>query len=230
MRPRSSPRAATPARTKSSRCATAITAAPRSPWPRPASRHLAARRRRLPGFVHAINAYCYRCPFGLDVPVLQRAVRARHGRHDSHHHLRPHRRLHRRAHPRRRRLHHAAQGILRDRRTASSRNTAASSSATKCRPAGAAPAENGSASSTGASTPDIITSAKGLGNGTPIGLTVARPEVADALQGPHHLHLRRQSRHRHRRAKPCIDYIDDHNLMINAAESRRLSARESWTS
>jgi 4-aminobutyrate aminotransferase-like enzyme len=31
--------------------------------------------------------------------------------------------------------------------------------------------------------PDIITSAKGLGNGTPIGLTVAKPEIADAFQG-----------------------------------------------
>lgn len=32
-------------------------------------------------------------------------------------------------------------------------------------------------------TPDIITSAKGLGNGTPIGVTVAKPEIADCLKG-----------------------------------------------
>jgi 4-aminobutyrate aminotransferase-like enzyme len=31
--------------------------------------------------------------------------------------------------------------------------------------------------------PDIITSAKGLGNGAPVGVTIARPEVADALKG-----------------------------------------------
>ena len=31
--------------------------------------------------------------------------------------------------------------------------------------------------------PDILTSAKGLGNGVPIGLTVARPEIADSFQG-----------------------------------------------
>jgi 4-aminobutyrate aminotransferase-like enzyme len=31
--------------------------------------------------------------------------------------------------------------------------------------------------------PDIITSAKGLANGQPIGLTVARPEIADSFQG-----------------------------------------------
>lgn len=32
-------------------------------------------------------------------------------------------------------------------------------------------------------TPDVITGAKGLGNGLPIGLTVATPEVADAVKG-----------------------------------------------
>jgi 4-aminobutyrate aminotransferase len=32
-------------------------------------------------------------------------------------------------------------------------------------------------------TPDVITGAKGLGNGFPIGLTVATPEVADAVKG-----------------------------------------------
>src|ERR1043166_5611559 len=32
-------------------------------------------------------------------------------------------------------------------------------------------------------TPDVITSAKGLGNGFPIGLTVAKPEIADAMKG-----------------------------------------------
>src|SRR6202044_2570635 len=32
--------------------------------------------------------------------------------------------------------------------------------------------------------PDILTAAKSLGNGFPIGLTVATPEVANAYQGP----------------------------------------------
>ncbi|MGB7622187.1 MAG: aspartate aminotransferase family protein [Terriglobia bacterium] len=31
--------------------------------------------------------------------------------------------------------------------------------------------------------PDIITSAKGLGNGAPVGVTIARPEIADSLKG-----------------------------------------------
>jgi len=34
-------------------------------------------------------------------------------------------------------------------------------------------------------TPDIVTSAKGLGNGFPISIVIARREVADAYKGPH---------------------------------------------
>lgn len=33
--------------------------------------------------------------------------------------------------------------------------------------------------------PDIITSAKGLASGLPIGVTITRPELADVFQGPH---------------------------------------------
>ncbi|MHB8146854.1 MAG: aspartate aminotransferase family protein [Vulcanimicrobiaceae bacterium] len=33
--------------------------------------------------------------------------------------------------------------------------------------------------------PDIITSAKGLAGGLPIGITITRPELADAFKGPH---------------------------------------------
>ncbi|HZZ65374.1 MAG TPA: aspartate aminotransferase family protein [Candidatus Baltobacteraceae bacterium] len=33
--------------------------------------------------------------------------------------------------------------------------------------------------------PDIITSAKGLGSGIPIGITITRPELADTFKGPH---------------------------------------------
>jgi 4-aminobutyrate aminotransferase-like enzyme len=33
--------------------------------------------------------------------------------------------------------------------------------------------------------PDIITSAKGLASGMPIGITITRPELADAFKGPH---------------------------------------------
>jgi 4-aminobutyrate aminotransferase-like enzyme len=67
-------------------------------------------------------------------------------------------------------------------------------------------------------TPDIITSAKGLGNGTPVGLTVARPEVADAVKG---LTISTFGGNpvTATAAKAVIDYIDDHKLLINAAET-----------
>lgn len=66
-------------------------------------------------------------------------------------------------------------------------------------------------------TPDILTSAKGLGNGTPIGLTVARPEVADSVRG---LTISTFGGNpvATTAAKAVIDYIDEHRLMDNAAE------------
>jgi 4-aminobutyrate aminotransferase len=67
-------------------------------------------------------------------------------------------------------------------------------------------------------TPDILTSAKGLGNGAPVGLTVARPEVADALQGAT-ISTFGGNPVTATAAKAVIDFIDDHKLMINAAEA-----------
>jgi 4-aminobutyrate aminotransferase-like enzyme len=65
--------------------------------------------------------------------------------------------------------------------------------------------------------PDIITSAKGLGNGTPIGLTMARPEIADSLKGAT-ISTFGGNPIATTAAKAVIDFIDDHNLSINAAE------------
>ncbi|MBX9604566.1 MAG: aminotransferase class III-fold pyridoxal phosphate-dependent enzyme, partial [Bryobacteraceae bacterium] len=66
-------------------------------------------------------------------------------------------------------------------------------------------------------TPDIMTSAKGLGNGLPIGMTTARPEVADALKGVT-ISTFGGNPVTTTAAKAVIDFIDDHKLMINAAE------------
>ena len=65
--------------------------------------------------------------------------------------------------------------------------------------------------------PDIITSAKSLGNGAPVGLTVAKPEVADAMKG---LTISTFGGNpvTATQAKAVIDYIDEHKLMINCAE------------
>src|SRR5580692_8542536 len=67
-------------------------------------------------------------------------------------------------------------------------------------------------------TPDIITSAKGLGNGTPVGLTVARPEIADGLKGAT-ISTFGGNPVAATAAKAVIDFIDENNLMINAAET-----------
>jgi 4-aminobutyrate aminotransferase-like enzyme len=67
-------------------------------------------------------------------------------------------------------------------------------------------------------TPDIITSAKGLANGSPIGLTVARPEVADAFKG---LTISTFGGNpvTTTAAKAVIDFIEEQNLMSNCTET-----------
>ncbi len=62
--------------------------------------------------------------------------------------------------------------------------------------------------------PDIITGAKGLGNGLPVGLTIAKPEIADAWKGltistfgggPVTMTA----------AKAVVDYIEEQNILQN---------------
>ena len=67
-------------------------------------------------------------------------------------------------------------------------------------------------------TPDIITSAKGLANGSPIGLTVARPEVADSVKG---LTISTFGGNpvTATAAKAVIDFIEEQNLAVNCAET-----------
>jgi 4-aminobutyrate aminotransferase len=66
-------------------------------------------------------------------------------------------------------------------------------------------------------TPDVITSAKGLGNGLPIGLTTATPEVADSIGG---LTISTFGGNpvTTTAAKAVIDFIEEENLVTNAAE------------
>jgi 4-aminobutyrate aminotransferase-like enzyme len=62
--------------------------------------------------------------------------------------------------------------------------------------------------------PDVITGAKGLGNGTPIGLTVATPAVADSVKG---LTISTFGGNpvTTTQAKAVIDYIEGHDLLSN---------------
>ncbi len=69
-------------------------------------------------------------------------------------------------------------------------------------------------------TPDIMTSAKGLGNGAPIGMTVAKPEVADAVKG---LTISTFGGNpvTTTQAKAVLDYIDENQLKQNCEETGR---------
>ena len=67
-------------------------------------------------------------------------------------------------------------------------------------------------------TPDVMTSAKGLGNGMPIGLTVARPEVAEAWKGVH-ISTFGGNPITNTAAKAVIDLIEEENLAANAADT-----------
>jgi len=66
--------------------------------------------------------------------------------------------------------------------------------------------------------PDIITSAKGLANGSPIGLTVARPEVADSLRGVT-ISTFGGNPVTTTAAKAVLDFIEDHNLLANCTST-----------
>jgi 4-aminobutyrate aminotransferase len=65
--------------------------------------------------------------------------------------------------------------------------------------------------------PDILTAAKGLGNGAPIGVTVAKPEVADAVKG---LTISTFGGNpvATTAAKAVIDFIEEQNLLSNCTE------------
>ena len=64
-------------------------------------------------------------------------------------------------------------------------------------------------------TPDIITAAKGLANGAPVGGTFTRPEIAASFRGPADIHFRRQSC-TSVAAKATLDLIEEDNLLENA--------------
>ncbi len=66
--------------------------------------------------------------------------------------------------------------------------------------------------------PEAIVSAKGLANGLPIGLTVATPEVADAMRGST-ISTFGGNPVAATAARAVIDFIAENNLLANAAET-----------
>lgn len=63
--------------------------------------------------------------------------------------------------------------------------------------------------------PDIITSAKGLASGLPIGITITRPELADVFKGPH-INTFGGNPLSTRAASVTIDVIEKQQLIANA--------------
>ncbi len=65
--------------------------------------------------------------------------------------------------------------------------------------------------------PDVITSAKGLGNGIPIAVTIAKPEIADAMRG---LTISTFGGNpvATTAGKAVLDFIEEQNLRANCAE------------
>jgi 4-aminobutyrate aminotransferase-like enzyme len=63
--------------------------------------------------------------------------------------------------------------------------------------------------------PDIITSAKGLGSGVPVGITVTRPELADVFKGPH-INTFGGNPLSSRAARVTIEVIEKRDLIANA--------------
>lgn len=65
--------------------------------------------------------------------------------------------------------------------------------------------------------PDIITSAKGIGNGAPIGVTVARKEVADAMKGAT-ISTFGGNPIATTAGAAVLEYIEENNIRVNTAE------------
>src|SRR3954451_2197194 len=67
-------------------------------------------------------------------------------------------------------------------------------------------------------TPDIMTAAKGLGNGSPVGLTVAKPQIADSVKG---LTISTFGGNpvTTTQAKAVIDFIEEQNLRQNCVDT-----------
>lgn len=64
--------------------------------------------------------------------------------------------------------------------------------------------------------PDMITMAKGIGNGAPVGAVIAKPELADTLKGKAHFNTFGGDPYQAMQAAEVIDIIKDEDLIGNA--------------
>lgn len=73
-------------------------------------------------------------------------------------------------------------------------------------------------------TPDLITMAKSLGNGAPIGAVVMRDEISEALAGKLHFNTFGGDPYQTLQALVCLDIIEQENLMANIQEMGKFFA------
>ena len=215
-RPRSWPRAATPATPKSSRCAIPITGA------RPMAMTLTGQgawRLGPPqaGIVHAHNAYCYRCPFGLTYPDcevrcaqdMEELIRTTTSGRVAGFIAEPIQGVGGFITPPKEYFQIVAKIV---------RNYGGIFISDEVQTGWGRTGGKWFGIEHWGVTPDIITSAKGLGNGSPIGLTVAQPEVADRVKG---LTISTFGGNpvTTTAAKAVIDFIEEQNLLANCTET-----------
>ena len=67
-------------------------------------------------------------------------------------------------------------------------------------------------------TPDLITMAKGIGNGAPVGAVISKPEHAEAIKGKLHFNTFGGDPYQAMQAGEVIDIIKEENLIHNANE------------
>ena len=100
--------------------------------------------------------------------------------------------------------------------TTSRGSTAASASPTRCRPASAAPASTTGASRTAAWSPDIVTMAKGIGNGWPLAAVTTRREIAEAMTQRIHFNTFGGNPVSMAAGLAMLDVIDEDGIQENA--------------
>ena len=170
-----------------------------------------------PGVVHAVNAYCYRCPFGLEYPScevkcaqdMEQVIRTTTSGHVAAFIAEP------------------IQGVGGFITPPKEYFKIVTDIVRKAGGIFIADEVQTAWGRTGSKwfgiehwdvVPDIITSAKGLGNGFPIGITIARPEIADAMKGAT-ISTFGGNPVSTTAAGAVLDYIEEQNILRNTEET-----------
>ena len=165
---------------------------------------------------NATPGYCYRCPFGLTYPSCDVRCARDVEIVDSLRDVGQAGLFHRRADSGRRRRRDAAAGISSRSSTKSSAGMVACASPTKCKPALAARATHFWGFENWGVTPDLVTMAKGIGNGVPLGACVTRAEIAQTMSNRIHFNTFGGNPISMTQGLATLEVIDRENIQENA--------------